>query len=324
MKYEEIVRELIVALRGTYSTVDLSKAMGYKYNQVRRWETGEKQFRWDEFCLYCKAVDVPLPAILYEVFHYQAQDPMAFLSFLHLNRFPLHTIEQLSEKLHRHPSAIRRYLDGEIFPDLEFVLAYIDLDYNRLAEFILRILPDDSDSLLKATFEPQIKMVLKEAEFPLAAAIEGWLVTHPYESLNSHDEEFIAKRVGISTEEVRHILEVMEKAGTVRCNANGKYVLTYDALLLPGSEKGSHFKFYKYWSERASRRYADDHAINRSPVKGAGLCRVVAVSQSTSKKLNDILVRADAEIRTLLENSSPEPCDDVRVISFNIFSTQDF
>lgn len=323
MKYEDIVSELLVALRGNHSPIELSKAMGYNYNQVRRWEMREKQFRWDEFCLYCNAVEIPLNKVLSDVFCFQAQDPMTFLSFLHANRFPLLTIDELSEKLHRHPSAIRRYLEGEIFPDLEFVLAYIDLDYNRLAHFVLRLLPPGSSSALTARFEPDIQMPLKEAEFPLASAIEGWLATQFYGDLATHDDEFIAKRVGSTADEVKRILETMLKAGTVKCDSNGKYSLTYNSLLLPNGEKGSQFRFYKYWSERAASRLRDDHVINHGPVKGAGLCRVAAVSKDTSKKLNEILMRTDAEIRMLLEKAE-DPCEDVRVITFNIFSTQDF
>ncbi|MFL5813417.1 MAG: DUF4423 domain-containing protein [Bdellovibrionia bacterium] len=323
--YHEIVIELLLALKGTRSSMELSKALGYKYNQFKRWETGEKQLRWDEFCMLCESLEISIQNVLLNVFQYSESDPKLFLSHLYSNKYPLISVDELSKQLHRHPSAIRRYVDGEIFPDLEFVLAFMNLDSNRLGTFIRAILPPNTGESLRSRFEKEKNQLITEASNPLAAAIEGWLITQGYLELEKHDPAYIAQRVGCSSEEVTQILASLQQARTVKQNENGKFLPTYEKMDMSGMDIELMMQFFKYWYDRATQHYAKVPFAHRGPVRGAGGCRVVAVSQRVSNEINQVILRADAEIRALVDSiPDSEPRDDVRVILLKAFSSQDF
>lgn len=321
--YQSIVSEILLSLRGGRSSAELSKLLGYQYNQVNRWETGEKQLRWDEFCHYCQTLNIPISKILSDIFQYEQTDPLGFLAHLSANQYPIYSIQNLADKLHRHPSAIRRYLDGSIFPDLEFVLAFIDLDINRLAYFLTAIFPTNYSSKLRAEIESGLKLANAEAENPIAAGIEGWIATTAYKALEEHSDEFIAERVGTTATEVQSILPKMLQAGTIIKTVNGKFAVNYDTINMTGTSSKTFNRFRRFWSQRAALRYKDDGYIDRGLIPGKGSCRVVAVSKETGHQINEILLRADAEIRMAIADGT-ESYDDVRVIVMHSLSTLDF
>lgn len=322
MNYPYIVTELLLALRGGRASADLSKAAGYKFNQVNRWETGEKHLRWDEFCDYCTVLNVPIAKVLGDVFQYDRPELGEFLHHLYSFKFPLYSVAELAEKLHRHPTAIRRYLDGEIYPDLEFVLAFMDLDVNRLSNFISAILPAECDSPLRRQIENTIRIVASEGQYPIAAAIEGWLSTRVYQDLEKHDNSFIAERVGCSAEEVGRILSLMLDAGSLAQDETGKYKTTYTSIDMSGLHPKSLSNMCKFWHEQTARYYSKGDFSHRGPVVTRGMVRVAPVSQKTSREINDILLRTNAEIQMALEKGD-EMYDDVRVILFGSLSTLD-
>lgn len=324
-QYPEIVSELLAALIGSRSTIEVSRAMGYKYNQVKRWESGEKHLRWDEFCNLCVALNIPISQALTYTFQYDHPDPHKILGHLYSNKYPLLSIDELSNRLHRHPSAIRRYIDGEIFPDLEFILAFMDLDANRLGSFILLLLPPGEGAPLRARFAEEYNRVKAEAMAPLASAMQGWLVSQEYRALEKHDSSFIAQRVGTSSQEVDEIFRKMTQVGTVIQLENGKFVPNYEKIDMSGMDLQLLIQFFKFWCDRAAQHYAKVPFEHKGSVRGSGACRVIPVSQRLSLEINQIMLRADAEIRALLDKApEDEPLDDVRIILMKAFSSQDF
>lgn len=323
MNYQSVVSELLLALRGKRKTAELSKALGFKYNKVHRWESGEKQLRWDEFCNYCKILDIPISKILRDIFKFDQPDPLKFLKHLYENRFPRYTVQSLSEQMHRHPSAIRRYLDGETFPDLEFVLAFIDSDVNRLSVFLSSLLPANSDSPLRAKVDLEFKKMNSLGEYPMAAAIEMWLVTKDYLALPRHDSSFIANRVGSSAQQVDHILELMLSSETVKRLDNGKYAPTFHAIETAGIDAKLICKMFHHWHSQAAHFYTKGSFDFQGSAPCRGAMRVAPVSREVSQKINEVIVRTEAEIRDILEKG-PESYDDVRVILLGTFSTLDF
>ena len=322
MNYPYIVAELLLALRGSRSSAELSKSAGYKFNQVNRWETGEKHLRWDEFCGYCHVLDIPLPQILSNIFHYDKPDPKEFLGHLYSLKFPFHSIAALAERLHRHPSAVRRYLDGEIYPDLEFVLAFMDLDATRLSNFISAILPSDSSSPLRTQFEKDVKVAISESQHPIAAAIEAWLKSLEYQKLEAHDDAFLADRAGCSPQTVQQTLSSMLKVGTVVQDEKLKFKPTYNTIDISGVSPKDLANLFKYWHERMVRFYSKGDFSHRGPVRTRGGVRIAPVSQKTSQQINEILLRTSSEIQMTLENGDDD-FDDVRVIIWGSMSTLD-
>jgi hypothetical protein len=124
----------------------------------------------------------------------------------------------------------------------------------------------------------------------------------------------------------------MMNAGTVIRHEDGKLTVDYNTIVMTGLDPELLNKFFNFWYHRAALHYTKGPLIHRGPVRGASSCRVVAVSKKTSQEINEIIVRADAEIRAAIakyeksvdSGAEPDTRDDVRVILLKTFSTQDF
>jgi hypothetical protein len=307
-QYQEIVIHLLLALRGERSSIELSKAMGYSYNQVKRWESGEKQLRWNEFIHYCSILNIPILQILRELFQYQNADPQEFLSFLYSSKFRFYQTKVLAKKLNRHVSAMRRYLRGDVSPDLEFVLAFMDLEPGILEKFLKMLAPQlvadlTAQSLKEVGSQNPSQGFDKIA--PLSAAIHAWLRSESYKSLSTQQSqsEFLAQRVGCSVADVDQLLSHMLKNHTVELTADGKYVPIGKTIAVQDSG---------FWFERA--------AAEANSFQGITDCQIVAASNVTLEKINEILLQAESKIRTLLEENRG-PSENVRVILLKAVGT---
>ncbi len=297
VQYQEIVTHLLLALRGDRSTIELSKAMGYSYNQVKRWESGEKQLRWNEFIPYCEILNIPILEILRDLFQYKNADPQEFLNFLYGSKFRFYQTKVLAKKLNRHVSALRRYLRGDVSPDLEFVLAFMDLEPGVLPKFLSVLVP----GFMMDGFQSVDQNFDKIA--PLSAAVHAWLRSDSYQSLSTHQSEFLAQRVGCTVKDVEMLLSHMVKNRSVELTEDGKYVPIGKAIAIQDSG---------FWFERA--------AMEANSFEGITDCRIVAASNVTLEKINEVLLQAESKIRTLLEENRG-PSENVRVILLKAVGT---
>lgn len=320
MNFSAIVSELVVALRQERSSAEVSRAMGYNYNKVHRWEIGTKQLRWDEFCDYCDVLEVPLAEVISRHFVFFWTDLRKFPNFLYTVKYSYHSVDSLAEKLHRHPSAIKRYLDGDVFPELEFILAFINLETLRIQRFILDLLPPDYKSPLRRKFEGYLQSADLVWNDPLAIVVREWLYASSYRELKEHDDKFIARRIGTSAKEVRSILRGMLQAGLVRRDENGKFSDTGLMLNQSGGWTKSLFEFYRFWYDRVAQKYAKGVESRREGnINGF---KFLSVSREKSLKIHEVLSRAEAEIRGIAQGDC-EQDDDVRVVFFGSLSTMD-
>src|SRR4051812_5121738 len=74
MDFDLIARETVVAARGKLSQRALSRKLGYRTNQVYRWESGQRQVSWPQFAELCRATGLDLRGALRKLGCYQ-KDP---------------------------------------------------------------------------------------------------------------------------------------------------------------------------------------------------------------------------------------------------------
>ncbi len=325
MNYANIKKQLLLALRGELSAKALSVKLGFSFNQVHRWESGEKQLRWDEFVRLCDALSVPLEAAVSRMLFSESETSAHLttnLIGLLRSRFPLWTIEDLAHRLNCHASVMKRYVRGEIFPDLEVVLAMIDLNHDWLGHFLLDLLPVSSNPEFRAQFEKEQRTALLTLREPLAQAIDACLVIRGYRELNAHDDAFIADQLGITPDEVKQILEQRLKLGILTQQADGKFFPAYITMDTTSSDARSAAVTLQFWNKRAGDRIGDGEFLSRGAAKSFSAYRVAAMSKPTMERANEILMRAFHEITTILEADNAIP-EEVRILLLHSYSTKD-
>ena len=325
MNYANIKKQLLLALRGELSAKALSVKLGFSFNQVHRWESGEKQLRWDEFVNLCDVLGVPLEAavsrLLFSEPETSAHLAPNFIGLLR-SRFPLSTIEDLAHRLNCHASVMKRYVRGEIYPDLEVVLAMIDLNHNWLGHFLLDLLPVSSNPEFRILFEKEQQTALLTLREPIAQAIDACLVIRGYRELKVHDDAFIADQLGITPDEVKQIIEQRLSLGIVTQQADGKYFPTYITINTTSSDAQSAAITLQYWNKRAGERIGDGEFLSRGAAKSFSSYRVAAMSKATMQRTNEILMRAFHEVTTILEADDATP-EEVRVLLLHSYSSKD-
>lgn len=323
MDSTRIKTALLNSMLSGRSSRELSYRLGFSYNQVRRWEIGEKQLRWDEFADLCEVLGLPLAQALERVFHYQPDEAGELTGFVgHLRTFfPLESVEGLAAKLHCHPSALKRYLKGEIFPDLAFVLAFMDLNRSLLARFVASLVPQGL-----AEFPEELRAELSrceaEAAMPLAAAVEAALAVEDYQRLAAHDPRVVAHHAGCTPEEAEQAIQALFARGNIIRKPDGKFFPNYQTVNTHGMSSEEICRMLRYWSERGAMRFAGDVPASSGEVRSLICYRVAPASRTAMQRINEVLGRANAEILSILEGDT-EPPVAVRALLLHAFNAND-
>lgn len=70
IRYAEVARELVRAVRGKLSQAQLNRKLGYETNQLYRWEAGKRSISWVNFEKLTRACKVDLRKVLKREFGY--------------------------------------------------------------------------------------------------------------------------------------------------------------------------------------------------------------------------------------------------------------
>lgn len=328
MDYSKVKTELLIAIRGTRSTSELSGAMGYTFDQVKRWETGKKHLRWDEFSKYCLVLGVPIfeavsRASLVDASEMKPEE-IGLYFVRHLRkRYPTYSIDELAAQLNCHVSVLKRYLSGENFPDLEFVFALLNLTGFWLGSFLLLLLPAGTGHSLRQIFALEDRLFHSPSRTPLAIAIESSLAMEGYLALPAHDDAFLARLVGCKIDEVREVLCHSLGTRTVVQEKNGKYRPIIEVENCNPSQKNEFLKSLRFWSHRAELGLEGESAIIRNPeLRRFGGFMVSAVSKEAVDKINDVLKRAADEIANI-HFTDKGPFQDVRISVWHSYNAAD-
>ena len=328
MNYQTLKTELLVALRGSKSTKEISRSLGYSFDKVRRWELGQKHLRWDAFCEYCEVLKVPLAETLCKLMTFDPKqvdlnDITKYVVQQMRKRYPNETNEQMADKLNCHLSVLKRYLSAEISPDIEFVFALLNLNQFFLGTFIIRLLPSNYGGPLRTQFAREEMFLRDESRSPFSIAVETALALADYIALPEHDDRYLALKSGCTVGEVRLILESGLRSGTVIRHDNGKYKATFNVENPCGANRAFFIRAIRLWTERALLRLENGNPINhREDLVGIGGFTVSTASKSAILQINEILLRANDQIAGVLRADN-EPCEEIRVSVWHSFNSAD-
>jgi hypothetical protein len=323
--YSKIKGELLRLLMQGHSSAQISRQMGYSFDQIRRWQTGAKELRWDEFCDLCEVLRLPLMDHLRDIFSFDTQDPDELYFFIgHLRkRFLRWSLREIHEKIGVHPSVMKRYIGGQVFPSLEIVFALLDLHKNILSSFLFALVGKQNINSFDESLQQGQSQVVAEVTLPLASAIEGLLMIEEYIQQPTHNEQWFLDKLVVSKEQFRQTWKHMLASNSIE-EKNGKFQITYTTINAQGVTPYQVCKVGEFWSERARQRYlAREHTpVNKGKTPNALAYRIVPMSNEAMKKANEIVLKAYHDILGVAEDSSG-PYHDVRVFLLQHFSVAD-
>jgi transcriptional regulator with XRE-family HTH domain len=219
MDIKKIKRGLLKAARGKRSQLQLSRRMGFSFNQLYRWESDLTRIHWKEFIHLCEICKVDLKKVLKESISYKADLTRSDLFVQHVIGFK--KIAVLSREVQISRFILSDWSKGRSEPSFDGVLKL--LDSRDLLTNFLEIFPG-----IELGLELDKKLKSKRAartffyENPIAGAAWSCLDLSEYQAASRHTPGFIARHLGISTVEEKQVLDQMEQVGLVVLE-KGKY-----------------------------------------------------------------------------------------------------
>jgi transcriptional regulator with XRE-family HTH domain len=325
LNYSILKRELLVALRGTrYTQIQLSQNLGFTYNQVGKWENDTKKIKWEDFYLICELLKIPLEVPMKEVFLSMETSVSSTKSaFAVLKNFHSHLSKnELAQTLGCHVSGLKRWLSGQVRPDLEVILAMMDLRPHLLSTFISKVANVENIPSLSSRYQQEVSRRKSESRDPLLTVVELCLGLEAYKNLAKHSDIFIANKTGLTPEQASASLKKLLVQNRIQW-VNGKYVNNFTLINTHGDPQ-SIAQMRSFWTKQALKRFntasgIPDNFQNRPNFQS---CFVASISSQGMKKISERLHLCFEEIYQII-NEDKSPDEEIRIILMDSFSPDD-
>lgn len=216
---QKIQSELVRAIRGKLSASALSAKLGYKFNQVSRWEKGERRLLWTDFVAICEAKRLPLREQLDSYLGYRgdlsATGP--FTKTLLSGK----SIDETSKTTQLNRSKISRWLNGKAPPTFADVFLLLRSTINVIS-FLERLVDLSKVPSLAEEYDIFRKQRELAYAMPYFDALMEALLVRSYQEARENDLEILAAVAGLPVGTVASALEKLFEAGMVEKN-EGKY-----------------------------------------------------------------------------------------------------
>lgn len=219
--FDLIARELLTAIRGRLSTSRLSQRLGFRYNQVARWESGAKIILWKEFCKLAKVLNLPLARALeinYIYSHKNFANGSAILNDLKGDK----TVTDFAKALQRDRLVVSRWLKGETELPLAEFLRALHLVHNNAGEFLNAIVPLTKIPHAEVHLEPHLRERRLLVDSPWIGALLGCL---DLEGCPTHDKvaTFAHKTFGIPKSTIEAAFVELVRLGILEIGPDQRY-----------------------------------------------------------------------------------------------------
>ncbi|MBX2802765.1 MAG: helix-turn-helix domain-containing protein [Myxococcales bacterium] len=259
-----LARELIRALRGDRSQVQLSRRLGFSTNAVYSWESGRRWPSASRFFFVAQRVGIDVVDALGRFYptppdwlQQEPATPSWVLSFLQELRGTV-PIGVLAERMGRSRFTVSRWLSGRSEPRLPDLLALVDVASLRLLDFVSCFVPPDSlPTTRRAWRRLQAARELAWGS-PWAQVVLLGLELADYAALPAHDDAWLAQRLDLPEEEVSEALRRLRAAGQIR--RVGSHLRPAEILSVDLRRAGA-IALKRHWTEVAARRLQHDDTM---------------------------------------------------------------
>jgi len=319
MDYERIASELVRALRGRRSQTAFSRRLGYKSNVVYRWESGRAWPTAAKFFAAARRVGVDLEAGLCRFY----RSPPSRLLGVNLTRPDgvalllrelrgSTPIGELAQRARRSRFAVSRWLKGEAEPRLPELLLLVEAASLRLLDFLAIF--TDLAGLASVADDWATLQAARECAYsvPWSHAVLRVLELDAYTALERHEPGWIARHLGISTDEESRCLDLLARTGQVR-RRRGKWVVddarTVDTRADPERSRQLRLWWARTALDRAARGSPHQLSYNLFSVSAADYDRILELYRSFFAQMRAIIADSSPNERVVLFSSLTVPLE---------------
>lgn len=302
--YSTIKTLLLEELLGSNSSLAFSKKLGFKFDKYRRWMQSESILRLEDFFQICKLNNLEVEKGL-DIFKFSLPNENGYSQlFNHLRDYNvLDSNKALAEYLKCHVSVVKRYVKGEVEPDVETIFKLMDYRSNHLPLFFRRLFASNiKHPILKGWILENVKAPQFESTLPLSSMVEAILSLESYKEFEGDSAEFIADLLEREPTEVKSALDQMTSSNVIRLEQH-KYKIQNNTTNLDGISFQDIIPFIQYINAKMimvlEKRKDPYYQLPWTP--GVMAYRVFPASIQSVQKINTILLRANAEILKELE-----------------------
>lgn len=319
MTWNHAIRELLIALRGRRSQAVVSSKMGFKFNQVYRWESGKIGLSWTNFCEFCYATNAPIIETLLRHFNFKMRkgDEIAFIKWI-VGKTKLSVLVKQTGFSRK---KIERWLKGRTSPSLVDLLTFIDKMSSQAWDILLDLCPQQRiPESLRHLNQLRIQKSYI-ANHPYALLVVAILETKEYKAMKKYEKGFFAEILQISLKEEQAILHELLQHGFIAL-AHEKYESKLGQTFRskpPSFEE--HSSIINYWMRQAQavlkRQVADgfDNSISMANY------RIILANPEDIEEIIEKTREFYRDIGLILKASSGENASrkTLRVMSTQIF-----
>lgn len=324
--FENLQADLLKALRGAESQSDLSFALGFKFNQVARWERGRVRLKWQDFVRLCEHRKIDLNGIFLGVYSFQPgklRDSPEFIRQLMGFVVGPYSHREIADKAGVSTAMFERWLYGRAEPTLIDILKLLQATTQQsffawLARLVdIQKLPSVAYIGFQSRSEQSV-----EAAFPFAPAIEAAIRAKEYVD-SPHSTAILSQLSGVPESVIDSVLPILVETGNLAVEG-GKYVVKREIINIQGLTPKEVCGLARYWNDRALKRFltVDGLPINKDKLPTAFSVRVAPLSKKSSGMILEALLKCHNEISAIVDGDQG-PYEEVRVLITNMFSAKD-
>lgn len=314
--WDSLRTELIRALRNSRSQNQVNRRLGFSFNQMSRWESGRTRMLWTDFVRLCEVCHKDIRGALHTAIGYEGDplDTRALVTIL----LDTQEIESFAHALDLSRFVVSRWLHGKTQPSLEEMLKALHRLPRTLFGFLNHLVDPAGLPSVARLHDDYLVTRNLERSYPETAALLRCLELAEYLDHDIHPEGFISQCLGISLERERHLLDLLERAGSVKIE-DGKYTVTAKNIDTRGD----------FVTGKAIRRYWQDasaHLLDRqlaAPTNGDLFGYLVySVSEEKRKEIEQRYLEFFHAVRKIVTNDNPRTSK-VQVMLCQFFEPRD-
>jgi transcriptional regulator with XRE-family HTH domain len=312
--YEQLAAELIRAWRGARTLAAFSRRLGSRSSSlVQNWEA-KRRSPTAARALWCAeraGVDVceglrkfygRPPSWLGHVAPSTPQGVVALLS----DWLGSTSIQAIAARTARSRFAVSRWLSGKAEPRLPDFLRLMEAGSLRLVDFVAALAPPEQIPSIAAEWQSLQVARSLAYEAPWSHAVLRALELEQYQALPEHEDQFIARALGIGASQVRQCLQLLVAAGQVE-RSGSRFTVTSAANIDTRGDAAANLRLKEWAAQVGMERL-------RAGVDGQFSFNLFSVSEADLERLRELQLGYFRELRRIVSSSAPNE----RVVLVNL------
>lgn len=219
VQWEKAGSQLLRAVRGSRSQVAFSRKLGYRSNPVADWEAGRRFPTAAELLRASSKAGTDVHEAFARFDRTTARylgeaDDQGVADWLSAWR-GARTLHEVAERCDRSRYAVGRWLNGSTRPRVPDFLRLVQALTGRVSDLVGELVSPGAVPALAPLRARSEALRRLQRDVPWAGALLMLLQSAPYRDLPGHRPGWLARRLGIPTEEEVRSLQLLEAAGAV-------------------------------------------------------------------------------------------------------------